>query len=333
MSAGLPVADAPCSPLLILATACSDTGNQKTRPKSERLGAPRAMPRRAEFLACQWDHPNHPEQALPWRSRRPLPLRQSAFLPSSRDLQIGVCDGVLGDRNIHVTISPDNKRSLILDGKNTDGFVQSEVRCKGRVPLLLGSCDDRTLRHKWRCDELDFHKTLHGEAFPYVAAIIRKITGRCHAKKPVELLMLGLGGGTMQSYISHGCGDDAKILTIEASRGVVEAARRFFGFKGRAEVAGAQEALRDLVKQNRHFDVIVVDITDTVLGREDVENLRLLLQKDGLVLQNHTNFLKMSEQLDAFREVFSSVEEETFPGGNVVVTSSNAASDNQTLRQ
>jgi len=290
------------------------------------------MPRHVGSVAYQWDHP---EQALLWRPSR-KPFRHSTFLdtehPSSRDLQIGICDGVLGDKNIHVTITPDNKRSLILDGKNTDGFVQSEVRCKGRVPLLLGSCDDRTLRHKWRCDELDFRKTLHGEAFPYVAAMIRKITARCHAKKPVELLMLGLGGGTMQSYISHECGD-AKILTIEASRGVVEAARRFFGFTGQAEVAGAQEALRDLVKQNKHFDAIVVDITDTVLGKEDVENLRLLLEKDGLVLQNHTNFLKMSEQLDAFREVFTSVEEQSFPGGNVVVTSTNAASDNQTLRQ
>ena len=76
---------------------------------------------------------------------------------------------------------------------------------------------------------------------------------------------------------------------------MVEAARRFFGFTGQADVAGAQEALQDLVKQRRRFDAVVVDITDTVLAKRDVENLHSLLKNGGLVLQNHTNHLKMSQ--------------------------------------
>ncbi|CAE7783311.1 speE, partial [Symbiodinium pilosum] len=219
-------------------------------------------------------------------------------------------------------VTPENMRSLILDGENTDGFVQSEVRCRGKVPLLTGSCDDRSLRQKWKCDKLDFRQTLQGDAFPYVAAILRKITARCHSK-PMELLMLGLGGGTMQSYIAHEC-PDAKLATIEASPGVVEAARRFFGFTGQADVAGAQEALQDLVKQRRRFDAVVVDITDTVLAKRDVENLHSLLKNGGLVLQNHTNHLKMSDQLSAFRDVFANVSQESFAEGNVVVTSTDA---------
>ncbi|CAE7485010.1 speE [Symbiodinium natans] len=289
------------------------------------------MPR-GSAAALLWDHPN--DAAFFWRPAK-TPLHYSAFLGRTKSdgLQIGVCDGVLGDKSIHVTITPDNKRALILDGKNTDGFVQSEVRCKGKVPMLVGSCDESTIRQKWRCDELDLHKTLHGEAFPYVAAMIRKITPRCHSK-PLELLMLGLGGGTMQSYIAHEC-SDAKLTTIEASSGVVEAARRFFGFTGKAKVANARDALHDLVQQQRHFDVIVVDITDTVLSKQDVDNLHLLLNKDGIVLQNHTNYLKMSEQLESFRKVFATVTEENFMGGNVVVTSTNAGAPEaeQALRQ
>ena len=296
------------------------------------------MPRALD-AALHWDAPEQAGQA--WLLGPPATpartgSRGTSFLEakpgSGRDLRMGVCDGVHGDRKIHVTVTQDNKRSLILDGKNTDGFVQSEVRCKGHVPMLLGSCDDQTIQRKWRCDELDFRKTLEGDAFPYVATMLRKIASRCRSK-PVELLMLGLGGGTMQSYIAHEC-PDAKLTTIEASSAVIEAARRFFGFTGQAKVATAEQALRTLVQQKRHFDVIVADITDTVLTKEDVQNLHMLLKKDGLVLQNHTNYEKMSEQLGAFRDVFSRVEEETFAEGNVVVTSTDAPSQvEQALRQ
>ena len=66
-----------------------------------------------------------------------------------------MCDGVLGDEKIHVTVTPDNTRALILDGASTNGFVQSKVRCQGKSPeLFSGSCDDPRIRKAWRLGEI-----------------------------------------------------------------------------------------------------------------------------------------------------------------------------------
>jgi hypothetical protein len=48
-----------------------------------------------------------------------------------------------------------------------------------------------------------------------------------------NLYLQGLGGGTMQSYLDATC-PASQLLTVEASPGVLEAARRFFGFSGGA---------------------------------------------------------------------------------------------------
>jgi len=48
-----------------------------------------------------------------------------------------------------------------------------------------------------------------------------------------NLYLQGLGGGTMQSYLDATC-PASQLLTVEASPGVLEAARRFFGFTGGA---------------------------------------------------------------------------------------------------
>ncbi|CAJ1396825.1 unnamed protein product [Effrenium voratum] len=260
---------------------------------------------------------------------RPVPraVRAAAFLDAdpileasaSRSLGLGICDGPQGDERVHVTVSADNKRSLILDGKDTDGFVQSEVRCKGQAPeLLVGRCDDPKIRKAWKCHGLDpdFAK----EAFPYVAKVLEKIRARCKlpSAKP-EVLMLGLGGGTMQSFLSAQC-PGSHVTTVEASSAVVEAARRFFGFDGQVKVEEARQAIKALAAQKRRFDVIVIDITDTVLRGEDVKNLRALLKSGGEVLHNHTNTQKMLEQLDSFQKLFH-VDKETFPGGNASAVS------------
>mmetsp|Transcript_3645 Transcript_3645/g.6507 ORF Transcript_3645/g.6507 Transcript_3645/m.6507 type:complete len:293 (-) Transcript_3645:19-897(-) len=281
------------------------------------------MPRLAETLA----HGSLDVSDLSVVSSVRARSKSSAFLSMAdpqvdQPLRIGVCDGVLGNQNIHVTVSADNRRALILDGKTTDGFIQSEVRCKGTPEMLFGSCDDKVIQRKWKCNELDFSNTLHGDAFPYVAAILRKVLPRCK-RKPLEILMLGLGGGTMQSFIANEC-PHAKVTTVETSPGVLEAAHRFFGFKGKAVTQTAQEAMTQFVSDGRRFDVVVVDIADTVLDDKDVQHLHTLLKSHGLVLQNHTNVTKMAQQLPIFHKLFLNVAEESFGSGNVVVTSSDS---------
>lgn len=239
----------------------------------------------------------------------------SAATRAKRTANVGMCDGVLGDERIHVTVDAENKRSLLLDGPSTSGFVQSQLRCKGSPELFMGSCDDPLIRKAWRC-ELPEPLEL-SEAFPYVAAILRRMEG-CR-KHPMKVLLLCLGGGTMQSYLDATC-PASQLLTVEASPGVLEAARRFFGFTGPVHLSDARLALSQLVSEQRRFDAIVVDIADTVLDRSDVEHLNTLLKDGGLVLHNHTNQHKMMEQLDTFRSIFPDAQQQSFEGGNVLMS-------------
>ncbi|CAK8986331.1 Polyamine aminopropyltransferase (Putrescine aminopropyltransferase) (PAPT) (Spermidine synthase) (SPDS) (SPDSY), partial [Durusdinium trenchii] len=269
---------------------------------------------------------------LPLEGRcAPLPRAASswvAFVDSShQDIDIkskrrndffdfGMCDGVLGDEKIHVTVTPDNTRALILDGASTNGFVQSKVRCQGKSPeLFSGSCDDPRIRKAWRCQEVDLTSDF---AFPYVDYVMQRLK-RIHCSKHMQVLMLGLGGSTMQSSLRKAC-PAAELLTVEASPGVVAAARRFFGFRGDVLVEDAREALKELARSGRRFDAIVVDIADTVLEKEDVDHLHSLLKDSGEVLQNHTNQSKMMEQLEHFRKAFPHVDQESFQGGNILMS-------------
>ena len=149
---------------------------------------------------------------------------------------LGRCDGLADDAKIHVTLSTGNWRSLILDGPRTQGFLQSTLRCKGPVVPLQGRCDDARLRRAWRCEP-----DLSGESFPYVTEVLRRLKGRC-AQQP-QVLLLGLGGGTMQSHLQQEC-PEAQVLTVEANQSVLHVARDFFGFTGAVRLETAQEALQ-----------------------------------------------------------------------------------------
>ena len=69
-------------------------------------------------------------------------------------------------------------------------------------------------------------------------------------------------------------------------------------------VEDARDALKRLAsassgKDARRFDVIVVDIADTKLEKEDVDHLHSLLKDGGEVLQNHTNYSRSAERKES----------------------------------
>lgn len=114
---------------------------------------------------------------------------------------LGRCDGLSGDPNIHVAVTAGNVRSLILDGARSSGFVQSTMRCRGPAVPLVGACDEPRIRRAWRCRP-DLRRVSE-ESFPYVSEVLARLKGRC-GQRP-EVLLLGLGGGTMQSYLQKEC--------------------------------------------------------------------------------------------------------------------------------
>eukprot|EP00434_Breviolum_minutum_P019567 symbB.v1.2.017261.t1/scaffold1346.1/size178581/14 len=126
----------------------------------------------------------------------------------------------------------------------------------------------------------------------------------------------------MQSYMAAAC-PKSSVLTVEASPAVLAAAKHFFGFNGSARVQDAHQALHELRFASsgaQQFDAIVVDITDTVLEKEDVENLHALLKDGGVVFHNHTNWQKMTQQLDTFQKIFPDAQQQQFfSGGNVLM--------------
>jgi len=227
------------------------------------------------------------------------------------------CIGVHGDRSIRVRLRPDNVRELYL--ADHPGFVQSFHRCAG-VALAVrpppgSSCDDLALKAAWRCRAPLIRSA---DITWYAKKFLDRVLPKCE-KEPIQALMLGLGGGTLQSYLKAKC-PKSELVTVENNSGVVAAARSFFGFTGDVIVKDASSALQNLAGKRKRFDIVIVDICDTVLSKRDWKNLHSLLAPNGLVLHNHTDSVKMKAQLLAFKAFFGDdTTQSSATKGNVVV--------------
>merc|ERR1712137_1016558 len=141
-----------------------------------------------------------------------------------------------------------------------------------------------------------------GKLFNYVRQVLDDLLPKCKAK-PLNVLVLGLGGGTMQSFLQEYC-PDSEITTVEGNSAVVSAALAYFGFKGKTIVGSASTVLGDLASRNKVFDAVVIDIDDTVLDKEAFHNISSILRDGGIVFQNHTANDALALQKSDFEEFF-----------------------------
>eukprot|EP00931_Biecheleriopsis_adriatica_P076102 TRINITY_DN49856_c0_g1_i1.p1 TRINITY_DN49856_c0_g1~~TRINITY_DN49856_c0_g1_i1.p1 ORF type:complete len:293 (-),score=45.69 TRINITY_DN49856_c0_g1_i1:127-1005(-) len=166
-----------------------------------------------------------------------------------------------------------------------DGAVHSRLRCLGDTarPLLSTGvlpCED--LKETWHCKEADVSREGWLCLFPYVRDMLLPLLAACR-KRSADLLFLGLGGGTIQTYLAAHC-PKSTMTTVEIDPSVVLFAQRFFGFAGNVVVGDAHEHIGSLLQQTSRFDAVVADIcSETPI---DWAQVLPLLKTGGLALQN-----------------------------------------------
>jgi len=113
---------------------------------------------------------------------------------------------------------------------------------------------------------------------------------------PREVLMIGLGGGTIAKFLLHQFAD-CRLKVVEFRSSVLKVARSHFGlpFDQRLKIkigCGAQHVHQASQTQSEQHDLIVIDAYDHAGMAPEVsseiffDNCRTLLTKDGLLVIN-----------------------------------------------
>lgn len=140
---------------------------------------------------------------------------------------------------------------------------------------------------------------------PYQNMMVSETLKLCEAKaktkQPFRVLMFGLGGGAVPTYIRNRC-DSAYIESVESDARVALIAQRLFGFKAdeknKVEIADGEEgAARQAATHpwpaGPHYDAVLVDCFDgnnqvapSCRSEKFMHSIRTALGPDGQVFQN-----------------------------------------------
>jgi len=215
---------------------------------------------------------------------RDVRLHENENHQDGQNPAVGICQGLHGDPTVRITVSADNSRTLVDTTRLS--WVQSRVQCTGKAPKpLRGKCDDEMIRAAWKCENIEFPKE---NAFPpNFKAMVDPILSRCKGDSSASpsVLMLGLGGGILPSYLQMKC-PGINVVTVEKNANVVTVAKDFFAFTGKVIVQDMHTALKDLARKGRRFDAVVSDVGHgVVLGKEGMHSTYALLNPDGIVLE------------------------------------------------
>ena len=149
--------------------------------------------------------------------------------------------------------------------------------------------------------------------------------------EPRTILIIGLGGGTLPSTLEKLL-PLASIQSVEIDPAVVQVAERYFGFHADAHVHVIEQDGRSYVRQALHggmrFDLIILDAYDNqyipehMLTREFLQEVRALLQPDGVVAANTFSGSRLySNESVTYRQVFGTFY--NLKSGNRVILASN----------
>jgi hypothetical protein len=130
-------------------------------------------------------------------------------------------------------------------------------------------------------------------------AIMKEVVSdtACKGSKHSRLLLIGLGGGALATYLQSHC-PNIEIDAVEANKHVVDAAYHLFGFdvagsKVSVEVADGGDAVQSRSNSGTLYDFIVVDcfeaqghVPDSCRSQAFIRSVHNLLYPKGKVLQN-----------------------------------------------
>jgi len=138
---------------------------------------------------------------------------------------------------------------------------------------------------------VNIHNPLEFEMYYYSLMF----AGFAHKPNPKRILFIGLGGGTIPMAIHHYF-PDVPIDNIELDPDVVEAAKKYFGFKEdnymKVYVRDGRVQARRLLRDKTKYDIIFVDafrggyIPYHLTTKEFMEIMRSLLNPEGIVVSN-----------------------------------------------
>ena len=163
--------------------------------------------------------------------------------------------------------------------------------------------------------------------------------GVVYPPEPKKILMIGLGGGSISSYLGRFL-PDAEIDTVEVDPGVITAAKNFFGMKETARVRYLEGDGRVFLNRRKEpYDLILVDafhggyVPFHLLTREFYALVKQRLAPAGAAVFNvHDGTKLYASTLLTLRSVFPGVH--LYPSGEgemITVATAEAAADAATL--
>ncbi|MEY4642470.1 MAG: hypothetical protein RLZZ227_2464 [Pseudomonadota bacterium] len=187
------------------------------------------------------------------------------------------------------------------------------------------------------CHFLDDHDKL---VFPYAKLVLSTLLIQ---DNPQRILIVGLGGGTLVHTYSK-LFPNAEIMVSEIDGAVVNVAERFFDFKQseriKVEAVDARVQIKRAGLRGEKYDLVILDafngeyIPEHLLTREFLEEVKLLLPENGMVV---ANTFSSSRLYDAESVTYSAVFGEIYnirqvgTGNRIIVASMQPLPDKATL--
>lgn len=207
-----------------------------------------------------------------------------------------VAAGGADDQDVIVRIDPDtNFRGLSF---GLSAGTETAVQCGGDIPASCkATSPPESLPDCASLDGCDCDLHQQELPFPGMQALAEKVVLMCNsATDDVRVLMIGLGGGAISSYIRDRCPAGRLTLdNVEKDGRVAGLASKFFGFKeGEKNTLQVTDGLSSVLHGSPGaYDAILVDcfagrdrVPDSCRSPEFVGAARKILKPDGLIAQN-----------------------------------------------
>ncbi len=164
--------------------------------------------------------------------------------------------------------------------------------------------------------------------------------GVIYPPEPKDILMIGLGGGSISTYLGRAM-PDARIDTVEIDPGVITAARRFFGIRDSERVRYIDADGRVFINRSKkNYDLILVDafhggfVPFHLLTKEFYQLLRTRLRPGGAVAFNvHDGTKLYASTVLTLGDVFKRVDLYPSGEGEVITIATDAAPSFDELRE
>ena len=148
--------------------------------------------------------------------------------------------------------------------------------------------------------------------------------------EPREMLMIGLGGGTIASTLME-LYPDLKMDLVEVDEAVVKVAQQFFNFYPNAMtnvvIVDGRVFVRRALRIDRRYDLIILDayngdyIPEHLMTKEFLSDVKALLTPNGILVANTFASSKLYDhESNTYGEVFGQFMNLKMPGtGNRVI--------------